>query len=62
VIVPYPAACHPQAWDAAAPLAFLTAIASAVHPGELGSGKAIPSGFGKVKAFAVFHGKPFELL
>ncbi len=62
VIVPYPAACHPQAWDAAAPLAFLTAIASAAHPGELGSGQAIPSSFGKVMAGAVFHGKPFELL
>lgn len=62
VIVPYPAACHPQAWDAAAPLAFLTAIASALQPGELGSGKAIPSGFGKVSASAVFHRQPFELL
>jgi glycogen debranching enzyme len=62
LIVPYPAACHPQAWDAAAPLAFLSAIASAMKPGEIGSGKAIPSGFGKVAAGAVFHGKPFELL
>jgi glycogen debranching enzyme len=62
VIVPYPAACHPQAWDAAAPLAFLTAIASAMKPGELGSGQAIPSSFGKVSMSAVFHGKPFELL
>jgi glycogen debranching enzyme len=62
VIVPYPAACHPQAWDAAAPLAFLSAIASAAHPGELGAGQAIPSSFGRVTADAVFHGKPFELL
>jgi glycogen debranching enzyme len=62
VIVPYPAACHPQAWDAAAPLAFLTAIASATQPGEPGSGQAIPSSLGKVRASAVFHGKPFELL
>jgi glycogen debranching enzyme len=62
VIVPYPAACHPQAWDAAAPLAFLRAIASASHPGEIGSGQAIPSSFGKITANAVFHGKPFELL
>jgi glycogen debranching enzyme len=62
VIVPYPAACHPQAWDAAAPLAFLTAISSAQNPGEIGSGKAIPSSFGKVLARAVFHGQPFDLL
>ncbi len=62
VIVPYPAACHPQAWDAAAPLAFLRAISSSDGPGELGSGKAIPSGFGKVSANAVFHDKPFDLL
>jgi glycogen debranching enzyme len=62
VIVPYPAACHPQAWDAAAPLAFLTASSSAAHPGELGSGKAIGSVLGKVRASAVFHGEPFDLL
>ncbi len=62
VIVPYPAACHPQAWDAAAPLAFLTAISSAQNPGEIGSGKAIPSSFGKVLARAVFRGQPFDLL
>ncbi len=62
VIVPYPAACHPQAWDAAAPLAFLTAISSARNPGEIGSGQAIPSSFGKVLARAVFRGQPFDLL
>ncbi len=62
VIVPYPAACHPQAWDAAAPLAFLSAISSAAHPGELGSGQAVPSFLGKVRVSAVFHGKLFDLL
>ncbi len=62
VIVPYPAACHPQAWDAAAPLAFLTAASGFEKPGEKGSGKVIPLSLGTVKARGMFRGKDFDLL
>ncbi len=37
--VPYPAACHPQAWDAAAPYAFLTAALEA---------NAVPESWGSI--------------
>jgi glycogen debranching enzyme len=62
VIVPYPAACHPQAWDAAAPLAFFLAASSALEPGLKGSGRAMPGSLGTVRAQAIFRGKSFDLL
>jgi glycogen debranching enzyme len=47
--VPYPAACHPQAWDAAAPYAFLWA-ALGFTPGKRGPAKGIPEDWGEVAA------------
>jgi glycogen debranching enzyme len=47
--VPYPAACHPQAWDAAAPLAYLRAVLG-LDANTAGSSRHVPSGWGSVKA------------
>ncbi len=51
--VPYPAACHPQAWDAAAPYALLWA-ALGFAPGERASGRGLPDDWGEVRA-SVLH-------
>ncbi len=46
--VPYPAACHPQAWDAAAPYALLwAALGFTAH--EPGSGTGLPEDWGEVR-------------
>ncbi len=59
--VPYPAACHPQAWDAAAPFAYLWATVG-FGPGVKGNGDGLPDDWGWVRARALFQGEPFELI
>jgi glycogen debranching enzyme len=59
--VPYPAACHPQAWDAAAPFAYLRA-ALGFGPGERGSSLGLPDDWGGVTARVSYHGQPFDVL
>jgi glycogen debranching enzyme len=58
--VPYPAACHPQAWDAAAPYAFLWA-ALGFTPGKRGSARGIPEDWGEVSASVQFEGHWLEV-
>lgn len=59
--VPYPAACHPQAWDAAAPFAYLRAVTN-FQPGQPGLSHAIPDDWGEVRARGLYRGQAFELL
>lgn len=59
--VPYPAACHPQAWDAAAPFAYLWA-ATGFAPGRAGSGLGVPDDWGGVSARALYHANAFDVL
>ena len=59
--VPYPAACHPQAWAAAAPFAYLWAVLG-FGPGTQGSSGGVPEDWGEVKARVLFQGEPFELI
>jgi hypothetical protein len=50
--VPYPAACHPQAWDAAAPYAFLTAALEA---------NAVPESWGSLEVHVFRAGVPEKI-
>jgi glycogen debranching enzyme len=59
--VPYPAACHPQAWDAAAPLAYLRSVLG-FEADKTGSSEHVPSGWGTLKAQVWVHGKPREVV
>ena len=59
--VPYPAACHPQAWDAAAPLAYLRSVLG-FDADKLGSSRHVPSGWGSVTASVWVKGKPVKVL
>ncbi len=59
--VPYPAACHPQAWDAAAPFAYLWAALN-FGPGRAGAGLGVPEDWGGVTARAHHHGQDFDVL
>jgi glycogen debranching enzyme len=59
--VPYPAACHPQAWDAAAPFAYLWAATGFVA-GRAGPGLGVPDDWGGVTARARHHGQSFDTL
>ena len=54
--VPYPAACHPQAWDAAAPLAYLRSVLG-FDAHTAGSSMHVPSGWGSVKARVWWRGQ-----
>ena len=59
--VPYPAACHPQAWDAAAPLAYLRSVLG-FDADKLGSSTHVPSSWGSVMASVWVKGKPIDAL
>ena len=59
--VPYPAACHPQAWDAAAPFAYLWATLG-FGPGIKGNRNGVPEDWGTVQARALFQGESFEIV
>ena len=59
--VPYPAACHPQAWDAAAPFAYLWA-ATGFQPGRPGSSLGVPEDWGALSARALYRTTAFEVL
>ena len=58
--VPYPAACHPQAWDAAAPYAFLWA-ALGFTPARRGAGAGLPEDWGDVQASVLKNGARLEV-
>jgi glycogen debranching enzyme len=59
--VPYPAACHPQAWDAAAPFAYLRAVLG-LQPGRSGQRNHLPAAWGSLRGSAKYQGKPLNLL
>ena len=59
--VPYPAACHPQAWDAAAPLAYLMAVLG-LQPGNSGSSGHLPGSWGTVSTRVWVHGIPRDVV
>ena len=59
--VPYPAACHPQAWDAAAPFAYLWATLG-FGAGVKGSSAGVPEDWGTIHARALFKGEAFDLI
>ena len=58
--VPYPAACHPQAWDAAAPYAFLWAALGFTVAGR-GTGAGLPEDWGDVQASVLKNGSRLEV-
>jgi glycogen debranching enzyme len=58
--VPYPAACHPQAWDAAAPLAYLRAVLG-FDADKPGSSTHIPSSWGTLKSQIWVNGQPRDV-
>jgi glycogen debranching enzyme len=58
--VPYPAACHPQAWDAAAPYAFLWAALGFTAHGR-GAGAGLPEAWGAVEASVVRGAQTLEV-
>ena len=58
--VPYPAACHPQAWDAAAPYAFLWAALGFTADGT-GSGLGLPEDWGDVQVSVLKNGSRLEV-
>ena len=59
--VPYPAACHPQAWDAAAPLAYLRSVLG-FDADKAGSSEHVPSSWGTLKTHIWVHGKSREVV
>lgn len=58
--VPYPAACHPQAWDAAAPFAFLRAVLD-LRPDGRYRQDGLPSGWGGVGTRVRLAGRELDI-
>ena len=58
--VPYPAACHPQAWDAAAPYAFLWAALGFTAAGR-GTNAGLPEDWGDVQVSVLKNGSKLKV-